>query len=274
MAAAESPESSQDESSGRTVADYVVSILLFAIAAALLVAGIVLLPDRGAIPDPNGITMTLLSESAPVDNIGLDIGPGDNGSSDYVLVITLGFQGQAAPDAPTRLELRFQKPFRVVRCKGCSTGGGAITFTYYGSSGGSKSAELTTQNLLLSGNGEYISGDLPFYFPLVSSTNPTMSIGYSYLNASSYQWSGAIVPSVGSDDVDWRASPYPSEQGSQISAVNPGAQSSDSTKTFFAGAFVGIAGAALVGGLTELLHVHPQTVAVGWLRRRQKQRTP
>ena len=74
-------------------------------------------------------------------------------------------------------------------------------------------------------------------------------------DANSYQWSGGVVPSEGVGELQWYENQYPTCDGSQIFAVNPGTQSSDVFTSFAAEALFGVGASVAVGALTEFWHL-------------------
>jgi hypothetical protein len=296
----------------QSVRNYGVPGLLFVLAVVLaLVAYFVVLPHRAPLPSPIAVVVNVDSGSAAasssVAGLVLEIlAPHDPWHEESYFTIRAALVLKASapvtlPAGPWTVDLNFiggqrSDYFRVTNCSkpGCTADDGDffLTFTRFRNVEDSDSApseflpslpsgklaaatlSLDAPDLMVAGNGESISGNLPklLWGDYPPPTNPPVVLLYELPDASSYQWSGASLPSnYPEDKVVWNASPY-NVGGSQIIAVNANAQSSDATRTFFAGAIVGIAGAALIGGIQELLHVHPQVVAVSLWRRRRRRR--
>jgi hypothetical protein len=289
MSSADSQTAAQDDGGHtRHVADYAVPLLLFALGVVLGLVALLLVPTRATLRSPIQ-TSIALTTSAPVNHVALLIVPPRDQSPYYSLTADVDVTPVTEPqDWSAQLILNFGKPVHVISCppEPTSCGSDLIQFVFtlshayrYSSIWEMReSVRLNTaSNLMIAGNGENVTGDLPGFSaaqptPSIVTTwpNPDVTIDFEYPNAASYDWSGGTVPPTVSDDsVEWDISPYPTTLGMEVSAVNPDAQTSDAIKTFLAGALVGIAGAALIGGLTELLHVHPQVRTTGWLRRRR-----
>jgi hypothetical protein len=83
----------------------------------------------------------------------------------------------------------------------------------------------------------------------------TNDVSYTIPGASSFDWVSAD-PTYVSDAVYWDRSPEAAKTGQWFSASNHSASQQDSTDTFIAGAFVGVAGGALIAVLQEALDAH------------------
>jgi hypothetical protein len=303
MNASETPSNGQAQPRSKRIGDFAVPLLLFVVAIAAGAAGLLLLPDRGGFESPNGITIALTTSTSEIKNITLSITapgvptlPGTPTADYWVLQVReTAYAPVPPPNWKSTVVLTFAQPLGPVagchppQCDHSQGGGFLFNFRFpkqaigqgptVTSSDVSNYIHIDTQNLLFSSDGVNVSGTLPYYTDQsgipVSINNPPQSnagltINCEYPHASSYQWSGTIAPAVMDDNLSWQASPYPEHETPQVTAVNPSAQSSEDHSTFLAGALVGVSGAALIGALTELLHVHPQTVTVGRLRRRRR----
>ena len=187
-------------------------------------------------------------------------------SSQYTrLAFTMDFPEQARNVGGVGLDIQFPLGTRVIGCTSptCSSddelGAQGYTLGFYPTSAGGIPATIlyvNTPNILLASNGETALGSLLDLQVIGKSTQtPKISLEYDLPGAANYQWTGPLIPSAFSTYLDWGPlSDYPTGQVVTLTGIRADLQSSDSTWTFLAGAFVGIAGAALVGLLTEFLH--------------------
>lgn len=80
-------------------------------------------------------------------------------------------------------------------------------------------------------------------------------VTYYVPSANSYDWGASTQPwLLSSNFVEWQESAQESSSAALLSAINPSQESTDSNRTFLAGVLFGVAGAALIGFLTELFH--------------------
>jgi hypothetical protein len=280
------PEPGPSLRRSRSLGEFVVPILLFVLAGIGGVVGVLLLPQREPLPNVGAFSISTSAATVPVSNILVAITPLSNSDTKYAMAVTVKFN--VPNPQPSRisalLTLVFNTPAFATDCRQPScisspTGGGfGLSFDKADQSNSFTQTifvDLTTRNLLFGDNGTNISGYLPGYpFPVAGSSNATVFVTYHFRDAQNYQWtSGNLPTTVAPYGVSWESKPWP-ETSTQISAVNIDAQSSDATKTFIAGSIIGIAGGALVGGLTELLHVHPQTRTISRRRRHKTTEGP
>jgi hypothetical protein len=88
-----------------------------------------------------------------------------------------------------------------------------------------------------------------------------IDFSFAFPGASSYDWNQGPEPSVGSalglsqPGVSWVVPPSSTVSDYvEVGGTDSGAQDEDTIRIFLAGAFVGIAGGALIGALQEWLH--------------------
>jgi hypothetical protein len=302
MGTLDDQEDRNDESQDRSFRDYFVPGLLFALTLVFGVLAIIAFPFRPAVRSPGTIQVSV-DANAEVRYVSLVVTPPAQGTESYTLTseVALAEPTPSAPSHWTAsLHLVLPGAMKVEGCGGsCSAssfsggnlpqpvaGGGIsvantfVSMTLNGRENGAagtqywygrKTLRLDTHRFAFDQNGEDFLGQLP---SLTSSgdqdsVDPAtadfdLSVLYRVPNASSYIWTGGPEPSsIGGNEVSWDEQSSSSLQPIQISGTNKGQQDSDTIWTFIAGGALAIAGGALIGGVTELLHVHPQTIRIG-----------
>jgi hypothetical protein len=88
--------------------------------------------------------------------------------------------------------------------------------------------------------------------------NPQMLVEFDIPSASSYDWSSFPTSGTTSNKAWWliNLSNYNTTQGRVVVSTDYARQASDTDRTFFAGALLGLAGAAILAGIQELLHTN------------------
>jgi hypothetical protein len=83
--------------------------------------------------------------------------------------------------------------------------------------------------------------------------NPSVHIKYVMAGASSYDWSGSLLPYASTTNMaEWADAAGPTPVA--VRGENPSAQQSDDIRIFISGAFLGTAGGALVGAAQEVMN--------------------
>jgi hypothetical protein len=84
-----------------------------------------------------------------------------------------------------------------------------------------------------------------------------LSVVYNLPSASSYDWSSDPTSSVTNSQAAWDETVIGDDTpGRAVVGINHAAQSDDDTRTFIAGALLGLAGGALLSGVQEALHAN------------------
>src|SRR5262249_293312 len=83
---------------------------------------------------------------------------------------------------------------------------------------------------------------------------PGIAFVYEIPGASSLDWIGGPTPMVGGPYVSWTEESAAAGRPVLVSAVDRDAEKAESTATFCAGVFAGIAGSAFIGAVQELRH--------------------
>lgn len=91
---------------------------------------------------------------------------------------------------------------------------------------------------------------------------PTVAAAFSIPSASSYDWSSFRPQSVDNSTVIWVGILPNSDDstGRTTVGINHAREANDSTSSFFAGALIGLAGAAILSGVQEALHAFTDPV--------------
>src|SRR5262249_20555447 len=83
---------------------------------------------------------------------------------------------------------------------------------------------------------------------------PTVLVGYDIPSASSYDWSSSPPSSIGKSRTVWAEDVTEGVTAGRIAVgVNPTARKNDDTKTFIAGALLGLGGGAILSAVQEAL---------------------
>jgi hypothetical protein len=84
---------------------------------------------------------------------------------------------------------------------------------------------------------------------------PVMYAIYHFPSASSYDWSSYPTIGVGKGYAAWQVAVNPGNtEGRTVDGIDLARQTSDTNKTFFAGALLGLAGGAILSAVQEALH--------------------
>jgi hypothetical protein len=106
-------------------------------------------------------------------------------------------------------------------------------------------------------NGVTASVAIPQVFLKNASGGPTVYTKYNIPSASSYDWSSFPTQFVNGTSAGWNEQVSGDGlDGRAAVGINHANQAKDNTKTFVAGALLGLAGAALLSGAQEALHAN------------------
>lgn len=116
---------------------------------------------------------------------------------------------------------------------------------------------VKASNLGVTSNGVTAAAAIPGIY-LTGPVDDTVGLytSYSLPSASSYDWSSYPTDTVSNSTAEWEETLGPGNTaGRAVVGINHVAQTDDDTRTFIAGALLGLAGAAILAAVIEALHV-------------------
>jgi hypothetical protein len=166
------------------------------------------------------------------------------------------------PAAKRNAVLIFSPPpginFRNCSSPGCTESAPyaqwSVRLTFNASDSASADFFVKASSFGVAGNGLTASAAIPDVI-LQDPKTSVLLAGYEISNASSYDWSAFPTNRVGKSYALWQEALADGDTpGRAAVGINYARQSSDSNKTFFAGALLGLAGAAILSAVQETLN--------------------
>jgi hypothetical protein len=247
MVESEEPRSElQPTRETRRTGDYLEPALLFGLTILFTVVAIAVLPNRKAPAAPVELAMSPTNESTQLYSLLIRIAPPESelGNRYFLVGVIPSVAPAASPTSVSHLSLNVGPGLGFTRFYDCKSpecvassqhGYVTLNFTFSRQSNpasvfngqsshtGETSFEVAIHNLVLSGNGESIIGQLPeFDTGSYTSQAPQITVSYQLTDAPAYQWSGAIDPDIVRKNI-LGCGPKPADQGPQVDEVNPSA---------------------------------------------------
>jgi hypothetical protein len=256
----------------RLVRRLIIILGLLLIGLATGIWAIALFPSRPQVVTPASF-IVLLANGTSINNIFVTITP--EGPSAEGVELSASIDPGSRPLSRTGGVISLVFPEKVV-IKKCPTGAicyskpGESVFVIgipitLGQSGATRNYNFVVSNVHFgfSSNGESAVADLPTVLGGGrASTGEVLFITYQVQGAAGYDWS--IPPLlVAAGRVGWSepltvpssSTLYPEAQPSEVTGINHAAEAQDSQDTFISGILLGVAGAAVIAGAQEGLHL-------------------
>jgi hypothetical protein len=220
----------------------------------------------GELPSPSYATLVLNSASVPVDEIGYDVSQQADQADIQVWVVISSYVRTPG----TTLEVIPPDTTNFLGCPGgdCGIASAAIlnrpqvlTFTPDKSHSSQETAyesyiAMKTTKFGDVANGLTASAAIPLVTcACAASQVPLLQVQYNIPGAISYDWSSFPEQKITSAGITWQEplATYGETPGRVATGVDTSTQHTDGIWTFIAGAFVGIAGGALLAAVTAAL---------------------
>ena len=225
--------------------------VLFIIGAALLLTAWMLYPRTPERPSPAANHLTIAS-TTPLSYIEYDITQhADTGKAELDITLTAANK-RGARGAGAGIVVRPPAGTHLVRCKP------ACTKPYWSEElSFGNSTEVTATIYMRAHDFGMVSGRVTtsVMIPEIdyeSKGTPTAYVGYNIPSASSYDWSSYPPTSIEKSSAVWNEDLTQRVTGGRIAVgINPAARKIDDTKTFIAGALLGLGGGALLSAVQE-----------------------
>jgi hypothetical protein len=249
-------------------------IVLAGVGLALGLLAFWLYPRPGELPNPSYDTVTVTSKF-PVGIIDYSVDQVTSATADVTITVQLSKLAgtpTSPPSGTVSVALPNEIPFRACPNFNCAVAarkkGNNLfqTLTFAARPGATANAtfSLSASGFGESSNGLTASAALPqvsYECPSFYSTcpSPTLETQYQLGSASSYDWSSLPTQRVSDATVVWNEQVTGGEAAGRVAVgINHGNQAWNDDKTFIAGAFIGLAGGALLSALQELLRQKDQ----------------